>query len=353
MKGHLSKLIYQYFSPSGLVKSKNITNSSRLILKEADELGVDWRITPGSQIINLTHNGETKSFYHQVPTSTTSLAKYACNNKKITSNLLQQNGIKVPKSFRIRKNHDQSYLKETYKSLKKPIVVKPSDGTWGENITVGIKSYEEYLSAIELALSYSSKKNSAAIAEEFFSGTEYRVLVTRDKVIGVLYRMPANVVGNGKHSIKRLIKEKNNEEIRGVKGGGKSHLKIRIDKRLVKFIEEQGLSLKTVVPKGKRIILRRISNISQGGDAIDFTDKVHPSVKEISLKAINSIPGLSFAGIDFMSKDITKKQTKDSYVIIEINDSPGFDIHDIPYEGKNRHAAREFLYLIFPELEIK
>jgi len=51
-----------------------------------------------------------------------------------------------------------------------------------------------------------------------------------------------------------------------------------------------------------------------------------------------------------MTKDISKKQTKDSYVIIEINDTPGFDIHDYPYKGKNRHAAREFLYLIFPEL---
>lgn len=107
----------------------------------------------------------------------------------------------------------------------------------------------------------------------------------------------------------------------------------------------------SIPQKGKRIYLRRVSNVSQGGAAIDFTDKVHSSVKEIALKAINAVPGLSFAGIDFLSKDITKKQTQDSYIIIEINDSPGFDIHDFPYEGENRHAAREFLFLMFPELK--
>lgn len=96
--------------------------------------------------------------------------------------------------------------------------------------------------------------------------------------------------------------------------------------------------------------MRKVSNVSQGGDAIDFTDQAHPSVIEIALKTIRAIPRLSFTGMDFMTKDITKPQTKDSYVIIEINDSPGFDIHDNPYQGKNRHAAREFLYLMFPEL---
>jgi len=52
-----------------------------------------------------------------------------------------------------------------------------------------------------------------------------------------------------------------------------------------------------------------------------------------------------------ISKDITKKQKKGTYIIIEINDSPGFDIHDYPYEGKNRHTAREFLFLMYPELQ--
>lgn len=340
-----------YYSPKGLTKNKNVSNSSRLILKEADALGIKWEIIPGTQIINLSYNGKTQSFYHQVPAATTALAKYACNNKQITNNLLTHAGINVPKGYRINRKHTNKYLKEIYDDLQKPLVVKPSDGTWGENITVNINTYQQYLKAIEVALSYSSKKNTAIIVEEMFPGTEYRVLATKEKVIGVLYRRPASVVGNGKDTIKKLIKQKNQEEIRGIKGSDKSHLKIRIDKRLKKYLHDQELSLDVVPKKGERIFLRRVSNISQGGDALDYTDKVHPSVKEISLRAINAIPGLAFAGIDFMSRDITKPQTADNYVIIEINDSPGFDIHDYPYKGENRHTAREFIYLMFPEIK--
>jgi len=346
----LSKYIYKYFSPEGLKKSKNVSNSSHLIIKEAEKFGVDWKIIPGTQIVKLTYKGQEKSYYHQIPTATTALAVYATKNKKITSNLLQQSGISVPRGFRIRRDFSNEYLTEVFNKLQKPIVVKPIDGTWGENISLNITTPDQYFEAVDLPFAYSQKKKTGIIVEEMFDGTEYRVLCTRDKVIGILKRVPANVIGNGEDTIKKLIQEKNTEEIRGPKESNKSHLRIIMDKKLKKYLAERDMNLETVPAKDELVYLRKVSNISQGGDAYDYTDIAHPSVKEIALQAINTIPGLAFAGIDFMSNDITKKQTKDSYVIIEINDSPGFDIHDIPYQGKNRHAAREFLFLIFPEL---
>jgi glutamate--cysteine ligase len=347
----MSQLFYEFYSPEGIVKNKNVTNSSRLVLKEADELGVSWKIIPCTQLIELSYGGKKATFYHQVPSSTTSIAKYACNNKKVTTNLLHNNGISVPKGYRVRKKSTEEYLLSIYENLQKPLVVKPSNGTWGENITVNIVDFDEYLEAIDLAFEYTGKKGSTVVVEEMVKGTEYRVLATREKVIGILYRRPASVLGNGVDSIKKLIKEKNNGPIRKLKKGTKSHLKIRMDERMSKMLAENNMDFDSIPKKEERVYLRKISNISQGGDAIDFTDKVHPSVKKIALKAINTIPDLSFAGIDFLSTDITAKQTSDSYTIIEINDSPGFDIHDSPYVGKNRHTAREFLYLMFPELK--
>ncbi len=343
-------MIYQYYSPSGLKKTKNLSNSSKLVIKEAEKHGLTWRILPGTPMIGLTYQGEERFYYYQVPCSTTALAKYITVHKAMVCNLLRAHNISVPCGYKIRRNHDKKYILKVYKALEKPVVVKPTNGTWGENITINISDPDSYLKAVDLALSYSKKSSSGAIVEEMFKGEEYRILLTRDKVIAVSQRIPANVIGNGKDSIKKLIQKKNKQDIRGIKGSEKSHLKIRMDKRLRLYLHEQGLELNTVLKQGKRVFLRRVSNISQGGDAIDMTDQVHPSVKNIALKAIKTIPGLTFAGIDFMSKDITQKQTEDSYVILEINDSPGFDIHDLPYQGKNRHAAREFLYLIFPEL---
>ncbi|NCS97913.1 MAG: hypothetical protein GW762_04970 [Candidatus Pacebacteria bacterium] len=347
----MSQLIYQFYSPKGLQKNKNVSNSSRLVLVEAEKYGVEWNILPGTQIITLTYNGKTQTYYHQVPSATTALAIYSTQNKRTTSYLLQNAGISVPKGYRIKKSASQEYLHSLFDNLQKPLVVKPSDGTWGENITVNIQSFEEFTQAIQVAFQYSGKESARIIVEEMFKGEEYRILATQEKVLGILNRRPASVMANGVDTIRKLIQEKNTNPIRGPKNSTCSHLKIRMDENLRKNLAEQNLTLDSIPPESERIFLRNVSNVSQGGDAIDYTDLVHPSVNEIALKAIKAIPGLSFAGLDMLSTDITMPQTDDSYVIIEINDSPGFDIHDYPYEGKNRHVARAFLFLMFPELK--
>lgn len=346
----MTQLIYQLYTPNGVEKNKNISNSSRLVLKEAEKFGMTWRIIPCTQIIELNYKGKKRTYYHQVPSTTSALAKYACNNKKVTSNLLLVAGVSVPKGFRVKEGSSKEYLRSVYDSLQKPLVVKPGNGSWGENITVNVTSFEDYLEAVRYAFSYTGKKREVIIVEEMFEGNEYRILVTREKVIGVLHRRQASVVGNGKDTVKKLIKFKNDEPIRSASKGSTSHLKIRMDERMFQLLQKDNMDFSYVPKEGERVFLRRVSNITQGGDAIDFTDKIHPSVREIALQAINTIPGLSFAGVDFLTTDITKKQTKGSHVIIEINDSPGFDIHDYPYEGKKRNAAREFIFLMFPEL---
>lgn len=347
----LSKFVYRYFSPNGMKKNKNMSNSSRLILAEAEKRGITWKISPGTQIITLNYQGIVRSYYHQVPNTSTALSKYACNNKLVTSNLLDESGVTVPRGFRIKPDQNEDYLKNLYETLKKPLVVKPGNGSLGDNITVGISEYSKYLDAVKHAFQFSSQKDKDVIVEEMFLGKEYRVLATPEKIIGVVNRIPANVIGNGKNTVEELVEIKNAEPIRSARDMRRSHLKIKIESETEELIVKQGYTLGSIPPNGKQVFLKKVSNISKGGDAIDFTDSIHPSVSDICLKAIQTIPGLAFAGIDFMTHDITLPQTKDSYVILEINDSPGFDIHDFPYVGKNRHAAREFLFLIFPELK--
>lgn len=344
----MPKINYKIFSPHGLDIKNQISNSSRLILLEANRLGVDWEVIPGTEVVVFNFQGKQNYLYHQVPSTTTALALYICNNKKTTSNLLFKEGISVPKGYLIDQQSSGQDLKDVYEDLSKPLVVKPSDGSGGDNITIDVDKPNKYQQALGLAFEHGDD-DSSAIVEEKFEGKEYRILVTRDKVIGILNRMPANVLGDGKQTVKQLIEEKNAQEIRA-EDGKHSHLKIVIDQDLLKNIAEQDLCLNDVPNSETRVMLRKTSNVSKGGDAIDCTDIAHQTVKEIALKVMATIPGLSFAGIDFITTDITQPQTEDSYVVIEVNSSPGFDIHDQPYEGQNRGAAREVLFLLFPEL---
>lgn len=102
------------------------------------------------------------------------------------------------------------------------------------------------------------------LIEEFIEGKEYRVFVIGDEVVGVLHRVPANVTGNGKDSIRRLIEEKNQDPLRG-KGYRKPLEKIKISTHEEMFLKQQGLDFDSVLEDGQIVFLRENSNISTGG----------------------------------------------------------------------------------------
>ena len=108
------------------------------------------------------------------------------------------------------------------------------------------------------------------------------------------------------------------------------------------------------VVEEEKIYLRNESSVSTGGDSIDVTDLVHPDLKKIAIKAVRAIPGLAYAGVDLMTnKDISKKPTKNSYIVLEINSSPGIDIHHFPFKGKSRDVAKGIIDILFPETKGK
>ncbi|MBC8830299.1 bifunctional glutamate--cysteine ligase GshA/glutathione synthetase GshB, partial [Escherichia coli] len=70
---------------------------------------------------------------------------------------------------------------------------------------------EDYQEALNIAFSY----DSSVIIEEFIPGDEFRFLVINDKVEAVLKRVPANVTGDGIHTVRELVEEKNTDPLRG------------------------------------------------------------------------------------------------------------------------------------------
>lgn len=348
---NMKQFTYSRFTPSGLKKANDIASSTRLVLKEAEKLGISWETIPDTDIIKLQLGSKIHFFYWQVPAHVKAVGLFACN-KISTKSFLKIGGISTAKGFAIYKNDSLKYQEEVFNSLNKPLVVKPTHGSHGDDVFIGINKLDKYQKIIRQILVKTIGKKKGVLVEKMFQNAkEFRVLVTRKKVIGITHRQAANVIGDGKVNVKQLIEQKNADPRRGDEwSDGLALLKIKIDKFLKNYLTEQNKSLNYIPSKNEQVFLRKVSNLSQGGDSFGFTDKAHQSVKDISLKAINAIPELTFAGIDFMTKDISKKQNPDDYIIVEVNGSPGFDMHDYPYQGKNRHATREFLNLIFPEL---
>lgn len=340
---------YPRRTPHGVTYDEPITLSTQLILKHAEAKGVNWRVLEDTKIIELEYQGKIRHFRFQISPNTSDIGFYACLDKGVTQGLLRTAGVTVPNGYRLFRADSQDQWREVFDALAKPMVVKPSHGNQGKGITMGVSTLEQYLPAVEKAFSFLNDKEAGVYVEEQFEGKEYRVVATRDKVIGILYRMPGNVLGDGQRTIQQLLDEKNADPRRGTDDTF-ALFKIQHDEELDQCLRDQNLTLESVPAAEQRVWLRKTSNIARGGDSIDVTDEAHLSVSELALKAIQALPGIDFVGLDFMTTDITAPQTPETHRIIEINSSPGFCINVFPFLGKERHAEIEFLKLAFPEL---
>ena len=108
------------------------------------------------------------------------------------------------------------------------------------------------------------------------------------------------------------------------------------------FLKQQGMDFNTVPKEREVVYLRENSNISTGGDSIDFTDDIDDSYKAIAVEAAKAL-NVKITGLDMMIQDIHAPATPDNYAIIEMNFNPAIHIHCYPFKGKNRHLNHKMI----------
>jgi D-alanine-D-alanine ligase-like ATP-grasp enzyme len=343
-------LFYKRRSIDGVKKLKKISKSTIMVLEEAEKHGITWEKMQYTDTFKLSLNDEVKYFHAQTPSETTEFAYYCCKNKQITNRILENAGVSVSNGYLLRFTDGKKYRLRLFEALKKPLVVKPADGYQANNVFINITTQEAYISSVHKIFEDSGQEKVDILVEEMFRGDEYRILATQKKILSVIQRIPANVEGDGKSSIQQLIQIKNKQPLRV---SMPTYHEIVVDGVVKEHLKEKNMTLDTVLPAGEQIFLRPQCpmNVSLGGDTVDVTDSVDPSVCGIVQKIMKSIPGLSLTGIDFMTKDIHAPQTPENYRIIEINASPSLDWNAFPLIGKKRDVAYEFLKIMFPDIE--
>lgn len=257
-------------------------------------------------------------------------------NKAVTKKVLDSAGIRTP----FGGIYVDAYKAiEDYKKYKdKQIVVKPNTTNFGIGITIFKSEFtkEDFESALKLAFSH----DKTVLIESFVEGKEYRIFVVGDEVVAAMHRVPANVLGDGKKSIRKLVKEKNQSSLRG-SGYRKPLQKINLGIEEEMFLSQSHMDFDTIVEKNQTVYLRENSNISTGGDSIDISDDISEHYKEIAIKSAKAV-GAGITGVDLITRDISSEKEID-YAIIELNFNPAIHIHCYPYEGKNRHLGDKIL----------
>ena len=314
--------------------------STQILMKEAIKRGIKFEVLDrDDNFISLEKNGKLEYIKQATKTSVDNYATVlAMNNKVVTKKILDKKDVRVPKGEEFTSIDESIRRIEKYVNL--PVVIKPKSTNFGLGISIfpdgGGK--EELTKALDFAFS----KDNTVLIEEFIKGKEFRFLVIGDKVSGILHRVPANVKGDGKHTIEELIEIKNKDSLRG-KGYKTPLEKIEIDTSVLLYLKNHNRDIYTVLKEGEEVFLRENSNISTGGDSIDFTDVIPNRFKEIAIKSAKSI-GAKICGVDMVIEDYTDERS--NYGIIELNFNPAIHIHSYPYEGKERNVAKDILNLL-------
>lgn len=319
--------------------------STQLLLKAAIKRGIRFDIMDRAENFIKLQKGKQTEYVKQA--TKTSLDSYSTvlimENKIVTKKVLQASGIRVPNGEAYA-NIDEA-MSSYVNYLGRSIVIKPKSTNFGLGITIftGEFTEEDYRKAFEMAFEY----DRTVLIEEFMTGKEYRFLVLGDEVVGILHRVPANVIGDGVHTIDQLIQEKNKDPLRGQ--GYKTPLEqIRLGDAETLFLRGQGKTPDYIPTRGEIVYLRENSNISTGGDSIDYTDDIPDSYKQLALRSARAA-GATICGVDMMIDDYRNEANPDNYSIIEINFNPAIHIHCYPYKGKNRKAADKVLDLLFKQ----
>ncbi len=316
--------------------------STRLVIAEARRRGVAVEVLDRSDnFIRLARGANVQLVKQATRTAADSyIAALAMENKQVTKALLERAGLRTPAG----RLHDSeaAALADWPRVQGRATVVKPRSTNFGEGVAILAASAtcEEYAAAVRAAFAL----DAAVLVEDFIAGREFRFLVVGGVTRAVLHRVPANVVGDGARTIRELVTAKNQHPFRG-EGYVKPLEKIVLGETELAFLAAAGLTPEAVPAAGATVFLRKNSNISTGGDSIDWTDTMPAVYHRIAERATAAL-GAQISGVDMIVPDPADGGADAAYSIIELNFNPALHIHDFPETGENRHVERPALDLI-------
>ena len=267
------------------------------------------------------------------------VGRFFCDKKEQARARLAGAGLSVAPSELFAVG-DQEKAWEYSVTLGSAVVVKPTSSARGNGITTQISTREQFEAAWKKAFSvYRNDSLGRVLVEKQILGEDYRFYVIGNKHVFCTHRKRANVTGDGVSTLSQLIAEKNSVRAQNPYLG--AYL-IPPDPKNLDRLPLHGWKLSHVPAEGEVIELRGASNLSAGGDSIDYTELMHPGFRDLVIRAVEATPGMEYAGVDIIAPSITVAPNQDNHVIGEVEYSPAPITH-FPVSGKVHDMAGALL----------
>ena len=306
--------------------SEHLNPYARIVADEARRRGIAVEVLDAEGgFLALSHGGRRVVTRESLSELTTAVAMSRCDDKRVTRRLLAAEGLRVPRGRTATFDAaDREFLDEVGE-----VVVKPARGEQGRGITVGVRTPE----ALDASLATAAQHCPEVLIEELVEGEDLRVIVIDHQVVAAAVRKPAEVVGDGRHAIRRLIEKQSRRRAAATDGESR----IAIDDHTTATVADAGYDLEDVLPRGEVLRVRRTANLHTGGTIHDVTEALSQEIADACVDA-SRVLAIPVVGLDLLVPEVSGSE----YVFIEANERPGLANHE------PQPTAERFVDLLFP-----
>lgn len=220
----------------------------------------------------------------------------------------------------------------------KCIVLKPTSESGGKGVSTNIRDVVK----LEHAYRHASEYGKSVIAQKHISGTDVRLLIIAGHFRSAILRRPASVIGDGVSTLGELIGMANDSPHRTADYMTAMSL---IDTGSAgRYLAE---AINSIPDCDEVVAVMGPANLSLGGTAHEATHLVTEQMIADAEKITRKLR-LAICGVDMMWD-----QTTNEHYLIEVNATPGLDLHNEPIWGTSSDAVEHYVkWLVDPSAKI-
>lgn len=262
---------------------------NRIIKQICQEKNIQYEELSDDWIIKLKKDNKNKFLVGYKFDLNTQATAEICNDKFALFAVLESEGIQVIKHNIIFKN-EENKLKKYFNDYNQDIVLKPNNGTCGNNV-LHICDYNRLKDEYNRLI---NKCYSVDICPFYNIENEYRVIYLPDKQ-HIYKKIKPIITGDGIHTVRELLIDFNKEYFSKEEN-----------------FKNDNISADYIPSLGEIIEYEWRFNLSKGAKISNVDDKE----KEILMGIVRKI--VEVIGVKFVSIDIVKL-TNNQYMVMEIN----------------------------------
>jgi len=286
--------------------------------KAANTIGAEVRKVNGG-LLRIVRGGAATTVYLNYTNLDGPATLRAAGIKPFVNELLRGRGIPTPDCLAFTLEEFPAAL--GFLESHGECVVKPAAGTGaGAGVTTGVRTRSHLAKAAVAAAGHGPE----LLIEKHVVGRNVRLLYLDGRLLEAVERRPPSVVGDGRSTVGRLVRQGNRQRIE--QGHRAAQVLLRRDLDMRRTLADQGLSWRSVPEAGRSIRLKNVINDNAAEDNVPVTDDVCDAIVEVGRLAAQAL-GVRLAGVDILTPDLSCDLSAAGGVVLEINTTPGLFFH--------------------------